>query len=203
MTTPSNATERVCRTVTGNLTPGNVYTFSGLPSGYGQDLIVADANGEVHLWLPNGTYSYSGGEVDYTATVSGGKTTASGTSEYGRWLKRYSFISTELPTAAERKRFETTSAGRPFVKRKGGGEAMTVWDEYVAGTDPDKEDSILRPTISMDASGNAVVGWEPDLNEGGAKSIRNYTVYGVEHLGDEWHLRRDGDRFFKVGVEMP
>ena len=203
MMTPSNATERVCRTVTGNLTPGNAYTFSGLPSGYGQNRIVANANGEVHLWLPNGTYSYSGGEVDYTATVAGGKTTASGSSEYGCWLKRYSFISTELPTAAERKRFETTSAGRPFVKRKGGGEAMTVWDEYVAGTDPDKEDSILRPTISMDGNGNAVVGWEPDLNEGGAKSIRKYTIYGVEHLGDAWHPRRDGDRFFKVGVEMP
>ncbi|MDO5318184.1 MAG: hypothetical protein Q4G65_06115 [bacterium] len=50
---PSNGTERVwCVTVT-NLVPGSVVRPSGL-TGYGVEDIVADAAGQIYLWLPDG-----------------------------------------------------------------------------------------------------------------------------------------------------
>ena len=201
MMTPSNATERVSRTVTANLDPYAAYVFDGLPDGYGQWLIVADANGEVHLWLPNGTYSYSGGEIDYTVAVTGGKTTASGTSEYGKWLKKYGFLDHDLPTSDERRLFETQTT--PLAKRHADGSLVTVREEYVAGTDPWDEHDIFRALIEIDSDGKANISWKPDLNERGTKSIREYRVMGVENLGDVWHDRRDDDKFFKVEVSMP
>ncbi len=207
MMTPSNATERVSRVVTGNLTPGGRYVFAGLPESYGQDLIVSDANGEVHLWLPNGSYSYSGGEVDYAATVTGGKAVAAGTSEYGRWLRANGLIMAELPTADERAGFEKNPASATietgFVKRHSDGRAITVWDEYVAGTNPTDEKSVFSAEISAGENGEPVITWNPDLNENGTKSIRRYTIYGCRELGGEWHERKDGDRFFKVRVALP
>jgi len=47
-------------------------------------------------------------------------------------------------------------------------------------------------------NGVPYVEYEPNL--GGE---RKYTVKGCENLGDGWHDRRPGDRFFKVDVSMP
>ncbi len=201
MMTPSNATERVCRTITANLDPYAEYVFAGLPEGYGQRLIAADSKGEVHLWLPNGDYTFSAGEIDYTATVAGGKTTAAASSEYGKWLKKHGFLDHDIPTADERKTF----AGQPtpLAKRRADGTPVTVRDEFVAGTDPADADDIFAALITIGADGEAVVSWKPDLNEGGTKSVRKYTVLGAESPGGDRHERQSADRFFKVEVSMP
>ena len=86
-----------------------------------------------------------------------------------------------------------------------GGAATSVWEEYVAGTDPTNETSRFEAKIEM-KDGVPVVTWEPDLNENGTKSERLYKVYGRESLGDDspWQYPTNAfHRFFKVTVEMP
>ena len=51
--------------------------------------------------------------------------------------------------------------------------------------------------------GVPVIGWEPDLNEGGTKHERVYTVEGKENLTDSWTPTNSASRFFRVKVSMP
>ena len=49
-----------------------------------------------------------------------------------------------------------------------------------------------------------VIGCEPDLNEGGTKHERVYTVEGRESLTDgDWGPTNAASRFFRVKVNMP
>ena len=83
------------------------------------------------------------------------------------------------------------------------GKATRIWEEFVAGTDPTNEASVLTATIEV-RDGAPVVTWEPDLNTNGV--IRTYKVYGKETLngGGEWQYPTNSlHRFFKVMVEMP
>ena len=86
-----------------------------------------------------------------------------------------------------------------------GGAATSVWEEFVAGTDPTNAQSVFTAKIEM-RDGAPLVTWEPDLNENGTKSERLYKVYGSETLdgGGEWQYPTNSHhRFFKVKVEMP
>ena len=83
------------------------------------------------------------------------------------------------------------------------GDGYTAWDEFVAGTDPRDFDSVLIALIDIDADGNPVISWRPDLNEGGKKQLRKYTVEGKAKLSDEWGAVDDKCRFFRVKAEMP
>ena len=57
--------------------------------------------------------------------------------------------------------------------------------------------------IDMDG-GTPLVSWSPDLNEGGTKAERVYTVEGKETLSDEtWDPTNAATRFFRVKVGMP
>ena len=81
--------------------------------------------------------------------------------------------------------------------------ANAVWQCYVAGLDPTNATSRLLATIEME-NGEPVVTWTPDLNEGGTKSDRVYTVEGKEKLADPtWGPTNAATRFFRVKVEMP
>ena len=52
--------------------------------------------------------------------------------------------------------------------------------------------------------GESVIGWEPDLNEGGTKNERVYTFEGRESLTDgDWGPTNAASRFFRVRVSMP
>ena len=63
---------------------------------------------------------------------------------------------------------------------------------------------VFRAVISIGADGESVVGWEPDLNEGGTKQVRVYTVEGRESLTDgDWGPTNAASRFFRVKVSMP
>ena len=59
-----------------NLAPNAPVAFSNLPASYGTDSIVADASGNVFLWLPDGVHAFTANGVAYTATVAGANTDA-------------------------------------------------------------------------------------------------------------------------------
>ncbi len=78
-----------------------------------------------------------------------------------------------------------------------------VWQCYVAGLDPTNAVSRLVATIDM-VDGSPVVSWTPDLNEGGTKHERVYTVEGKTNLTDTaWGPTNEATRFFRVKVQMP
>ena len=122
------------------------------------------------------------------------------------WLERYGFgADTDFEVAAKMKLGKVDGAGR----------AMSVEDDYVAGTDPTNLESKLTATIKMGADGKPIVSWRPPLNgedadgAGIREGVRSYSVYGKQTLGDaaeEWTPVAEGDegnyRFFKVGVGM-
>ncbi|MBR1589039.1 MAG: hypothetical protein IJ658_12020 [Kiritimatiellae bacterium] len=76
---PSNRVSRVwCVTMSG-LAPNAPVTFAGLPAGYGTNGIVADEDGHVYLWLPNGDYAFSANGRAYGVAVQDGDALAEGT----------------------------------------------------------------------------------------------------------------------------
>ena len=63
---------------------------------------------------------------------------------------------------------------------------------------------VFRALISIGAEGEPVIGWMPDLNEGGTKHEHVYTVEGRESLtDDDWGPTNAASRFFRVKVGMP
>ena len=99
----------------------------------------------------------------------------------------------------------TAALTKPTGKRDGAGNAMLVWQDFVAGTDPTKEDDVFKADITFDADSKPIISWTPELSEAEAAK-RNYKKYGKVKLNDaEWTLI-DGNEadynFFKVSVEM-
>ena len=80
--------------------------------------------------------------------------------------------------------------------------ANAVWECYVAGLDPTDAGAKFEAEIDMEG-GSPVVTWTPDLNEGGTKSERIYTVEGKENLSDGWGPTNAASRFFRVKVSLP
>ena len=85
------------------------------------------------------------------------------------------------------------------------GEALTVWHDYIAGTDPTDMKSRFSAKINF-KNGKPHIEWEPKLNDAEAAK-RTYTTYGKENLNDpEWtpvtDATVDGFHFFKVGIEL-
>jgi len=74
-----------------------------------------------------------------------------------------------------------------------------VWQEYVAGTNPEDSNSVLRAWLTMEA-GTPRVTWSPDLGD-----QRIYTVEGRASLTDFewWGPVNSTSRYFRVTVEMP
>lgn len=179
-------------------------------------------------------YSASSGEVidcdaasDLTTTAAGAITTGhrlvaedrlavAGVTMGGKQLKvNMNYVSGELAT-----RFGSSKAAE-FVQKFGSdlssamlrttgkiganGEAMTVWQDYVAGTDPTDTDSKFSVKIDM-KDGKPEIKWEPELSATDAAK-RTYTIYGKKNLSDaNWTPVSDtttGEyQFFKVGVKM-
>ena len=145
-------------------------------------------------WLP-----YGESEHDHTLTTE--------VPVPYRWLESYGFgRETDFETAAKMKLGKVDGAGR----------AMSVEDDYIAGTDPTNLESKLTATIKMGVDGKPIVSWTPPLNgetadgSGIREGVRSYSVYGKRILDDaveEWTPVTEGTegnyRFFKVGVGMP
>ncbi len=82
--------------------------------------------------------------------------------------------------------------------------ANKVWECFVTGLEPTNATSRLEARIEMTADGQPVISWSPDLNEGGTKQERVYTVEGRESLTEgSWGPTNANSRFFKVKVDLP
>ena len=77
-----------------------------------------------------------------------------------------------------------------------------VWECYVAGISPTNAAARFEARIEIE-NGVPVVTWSPDLNEGGTRNERVYTVEGRERLGDGWGPTNAASRFFRVKVALP
>lgn len=78
---------------------------------------------------------------------------------------------------------------------------MTVFEEYVAGTDPADPSDLFRAEISMKPDGTPEIGWRPDLR--GATRPRVYFVEGKETLdAPSWGPTNAATRFFRVRVGL-
>ncbi len=78
-----------------------------------------------------------------------------------------------------------------------------VWECFVAGLVPTNAADVFR-TIILWKDGAPQISWEPDLNEGGTKQERIYTVLGRESLTQgSWGPTNAASRFFKVKVALP
>ena len=97
------------------------------------------------------------------------------------------------------------SLTKPTGKKDAAGNALQVWQDYVAGTDPTNVDDVFRATINMHG-GTPVVSWTPVLSAAEAAK-RTYTILGRQSLltGD-WTVVPSGQEanynFFKVRVAM-
>ena len=98
----------------------------------------------------------------------------------------------------------TAALTKPSGKRDAQGNALMVWQDYVAGTDPTKEDDVFQASITI-ANGVPLISYTPELPPE-ERDKRKYTIYGKVRLQDaEWSIV-NGDaadyNFFKVTVEM-
>jgi hypothetical protein len=112
------------------------------------------------------------------------------------WLKTHNQIE---PTATKQTALALFSAGTAAA-----GKSVPLYDEFLAGTDPEDEKSEFKATIEL-KNGTPVVSPSPDLG-----NARRYTVYGKKDIGDAteaWTPVVEGEesnyRFFKVTVDMP
>lgn len=91
-----------------------------------------------------------------------------------------------------------TAIALPTSKKNARGEALYVYDDFVAGTDPMDANSQFKVNVEM-VDGKPVISYEPNLGE-----ERSYTTLGSNDL-KTWS-RIEGDaadyKFFKVDVEI-
>ena len=97
------------------------------------------------------------------------------------------------------------SLTKPTGKKDAAGNALQVWQDYVAGTDPTDLNDVFRATIDM-SGGTPVVSWTPVLPAAEAAK-RTYTILGRKSLlSGDWTPVPSGQEanynFFKVRVEM-
>ena len=107
----------------------------------------------------------------------------------------------------------TTKFGTDFTKalamktgkKDGAGNDMLVWQDYIAGTDPTKEDNVFKASITI-VDGKVTISYSPELDDE-RKALRKYTTWGKRSLLDtDWTVVQEGQEaeynFFKVSVEM-
>lgn len=113
------------------------------------------------------------------------------------WLKTMS--GTNLKTAIEYE--EYADSDLDF-------DGHFAWQEYVAGTDPTKEDDVFKASITKDKNGKIIISYTPEFKDENEKAKRKYTTLGKKSLmdGAGWEVVPEGHEadynFFKVTVEM-
>ena len=122
--------------------------------------------------------------------------------EFYEWLKGHNQVSADQQAEAGASSAAARSVAQVLRESQVEGKAGTLYDEYVAGTNPEDPNSVFKAEISM-VDGTPVVTWTPDL-----KQSRHYTIYGANSLGAdvEWQVvpseEEGGYKFFKVQVDM-
>lgn len=97
------------------------------------------------------------------------------------------------------------SLTRPTGKRDASGNALAVWQDYVAGTDPTDPDDVFSAWLEMDGD-TPRIAWKPVLDEAGAAK-RRYRIWACRSLLEGgWEeisaSQAGGYNFFKLRVEM-
>ena len=101
----------------------------------------------------------------------------------------------------------TAAITKPSGKRDAAGNAMLVWQDFVAGTDPTDENDKFTASITFDDDGEPQIAYSPKFEDEAEAAKRKYTIYGKSKLTDkEWTELAPGEEsgynFFKVTVEM-
>ncbi len=113
-----------------------------------------------------------------------------------------------LPWTGE-SRSRATAAGKMPALPGDAAATFTIYTFYTANfpRSVGGRNRITRSFNHLDNGlevGGRAVGWEPDLNEGGTKQERVYTVEGRESLTDgDWGPTNAASLFFRVKVGMP
>ena len=154
--------------------------------------------GEDCLWVDYVVWTPSGaGSGDVDVDIGDGKSISIPRS----WFEQY-------PELLEKYGSAEAMAAAKSGKCDCSGNALYIWQDYVAGTDPSDPASVFKVTAFSIVDGKLSVSWAPDLNEGGRRSERTYSIFGAESPGqDGWTLIESDSpdakyRFFKVTVEM-
>lgn len=115
------------------------------------------------------------------------------------WANQYSGFATKFGSDF------TVAVTRPTGKYDDAGNAMYVWQDYVAGTDPTDLNDVFRASITFDGAGKPVISHSPELTPTEAAK-RVYRTFGKVRLNDsDWTLVNGNEEdynFFKVTVEM-
>ena len=125
-----------------------------------------------------------------------GSVTVEGVDIEYSWLSEYGLLSDASPDAA---------AKAKTGKKDGEGNALCVWHDYIAGTDPTNTTDMFTVSITFDErTGDPVIGWLPELTPVEAER-RSYKRFGKDRLADAaWTELTDASaknfHFFKVTV---
>ena len=86
-----------------------------------------------------------------------------------------------------------------------GKNGRQVWESWLIGLDSENaEDKEFIAKVEM-VDGKPVITWTPDLNEGGTKSVRKYTILGSSNLKNWVEVSAGQEKdynFFKVSVTV-
>ena len=94
--------------------------------------------------------------------------------------------------------FADYAAAAERTKTTARGQTISVWQDFVAGTDPADSNSVFTASVSV-TNGIPYIFWTPDLGT----DERDYIIYGREDLtGGSWGPTNAASRFFKVEVRM-
>ena len=113
--------------------------------------------------------------------------------EFFEWLKEHNQLSDDQTLADAATIIDNGTCAE--------GKSMSLYDEFIAGTDPENENDEFRVTITIEGD-RIVVSPSPDLG-----TNRIYTTYGKKLLHDErWEHVEEGHEseyhFFKIVVRM-
>ena len=89
-------------------------------------------------------------------------------------------------------------------KRRPDGTVCYMWQDFLAGTDPEDDESLFKANIEM-SGGTPSVTWSPDTPE--LRASRTYRIFGKESLSDADWTDVTGAipadcRFFKITVDL-
>lgn len=178
------------------------YSFAGWALSPTGDVVYAD--GAVHQNIP--MYSRDTATLYAVWNRVAEETSTTDVPVPFAWLGGYFPEATNSTDSLEQQiaNFESI-ANRLTGKRDGNGNPLSVWHDYVVGTNPTNRADVFRASITFDKDTNApVIEWMPKLSEEEAAK-RIYRKYGKRQLSDEW-TPIDGDtsnyNFFMVTVEM-
>lgn len=166
-------------------------------------LTAKDTDGQVVLYV---SYDYAGDVKTATKTVAVRASYTVPAAVTGgnphvvpaRWRRRYKQFDAKFGTDP------VAAMAKLTGKKDGTGRALTVWDDYVVGTDPTDLTDAFKVEIEM-IGGKPLIRWEPNLNQQGEARI--YRVWGAESLANPMNWERPANssvhRFFKVDVALP